>query len=219
MVTSSVLDHRTPPLTILRRSATAESVYVSSRLWTLLPPPSKVPQSTHYNATMALLDHRSNFNHKPLSQLNSKNRPPAKKSIFNLIFHHTPLPTRLNSQHGVSIIFQKEVYRPSATHTPISLSLCGSRVFVRSPPCNLLNSPSLHGGGATVHTLAFFFTPLHERTRTHTHTATHCGGDFHFTPTSSGEDDKPLFRASVPAGSHRFEPVTFRQNCTFWWPE
>lgn len=80
----------------------------------------------------------------------------------------------------MSIIFQK-VYRPFFTHTHTTSSSSNTQfsyVFVISTtqhsrsvqmwvkPC-FASTPSIHGGGASVHTLAFFFIR-----NTHTHTRT-----------------------------------------------
>lgn len=87
----------------------------------------------------------------------------------------------------MSIIFQK-VYRPFFTHTHTTSSSSNTQfsyVFVISTtqhsrsvqmwvkPC-FASTPSIHGGGASVHTLAFFFIR-----NTHTHTHAHPTFSFH----------------------------------------
>lgn len=128
--------------------------------------------------------HYSQSKFKPDSE--RKQTAAAKKSIFNLIFHHH---SRL--AHCDVYYFPKGLSSFFHTHTPLlptTLRVCVRETIAsktltpRNPqPCPdvgkpwFASTPSIHGGGATVHTLAFFFIR-----NTHTHTP-----PFLFTPFTS----------------------------------
>lgn len=158
------------------------------------PPPSKVPQSTHYNGYgLATLDHRSKFKPNALAPKQEKKNSQRKKSIFNLIFHHHSRPdsrtTRcvyyfpkrfissfLHTYTQTALFFRVYSLDLSPQHTHTNSAVCSpERPDVRvTPPCSvyLLESPSIHGGGARV-------PPAKTHTHRYTHARTHrFEGDF-----------------------------------------